>query len=81
MKPPPRSKRAGSASATDVIDPCPLLTDAVRPATGKRIAGIAGLLLAGVAVYYLVGSFVSGVREAGSLSNLLSFNPFHYFFK
>jgi hypothetical protein len=47
----------------------------VRSATVKRIAGIAGLLLAGVALYYLTGSFVSGIREAGGLSNLLSFNP------
>jgi uncharacterized membrane protein YbhN (UPF0104 family) len=42
----------------------------------RRLTTILGILIAVVALYYLADSLVSGVRGAGSLSSLLSFDPY-----
>ncbi len=41
----------------------------------RRLTTVLGILIALVALYYLAGSFISGVRDAGSLSSLLRFDP------
>ncbi len=42
---------------------------------GRAVMNVLGILLTGVAVYYLVASLLRGTREAGGLEELLRFDP------